>query len=249
VTPRPLRVAIFGATSGIAHAAGREWARDGASFFLVGRHEAKLDGVARDLAVRGASAVRAYVDDLADVRRHGAMVGELLAGGEPLDRALLAWGVLPDQAACEADPMLLAEQFTVNATSVLALADRLAGVLESQRHGSLAVLGSVAGDRGRRSNYAYGAAKAAIDVFMAGLRARLHGNGAAAILVKPGFVRTPMTAHLPASPLVWEPEPVARAIVRAMNGPSRVLYAPFFWRYVMQGIRLLPEPIMQRMRF
>jgi short-subunit dehydrogenase len=113
----------------------------------------------------------------------------------------------------------------------------------------MAVLGSVAGDRGRRSNYAYGAAKAAIDVYMAGLRARLRGSGAAAIVVKPGFVRTPMTAHLPPSPLVWEPEPVARAIVRAMDGPSRVLYAPFFWRYVMQGIRLLPEPIMQRMRF
>jgi len=248
VTPRPLRVAIFGATSGIAHAAGREWARDGAAFFLVGRHEAKLDGVARDLAVRGASAVRAWVGDLTDIRQHESMVNELLAGG-PLDRALLAWGVLPDQAACEADPMLFAQQFTVNATSVLALAARLASVLESQRHGSVAVLGSVAGDRGRRSNYAYGAAKAAIDVFMAGLRARLRGTGAAAILVKPGFVRTPMTAHLPASPLVWEPEPVARAIVRAMDGPSRVLYAPFFWRYVMQGIRLLPEPIMQRVRF
>jgi short-subunit dehydrogenase len=249
MTHAPLRVAIFGANSGIAHAAGREWAREGASFFLVGRHEGKLDAVARDLAVRGASSVRAWVVDLADVRQHAAMVTELMSGGEPLDRALLAWGILPDQAACEAEPSLVAEQFAVNAGSILALAERIAGVLERQRSGAMAVLGSVAGDRGRRSNYAYGAAKAAIDVYMAGLRARLRGSGAAAIVVKPGFVRTPMTAHLPPSPLVWEPEPVARAIVRAMDGPSRVLYAPFFWRYVMQGIRLLPEPIMQRMRF
>ena len=249
MTRAPLRVAIFGATSGIAHAAGREWARDGASLFLAARHEGKLDAVARDLAVRGATSVRAYTCALADASTHRAMVHELMAGGVPLDRALIAWGTLPDQSAVEADPERLAEQFTINATSVLALTDRLVGILERQGHGSVAVIGSVAGDRGRRSNYAYGAAKAAIDVFMAGVRARLRGSGAAAILVKPGFVRTPMTAHLPASPLVWEPDPVARAIVHAMDGGSKVLYTPFFWRYVMRGIRMLPEPVMQRMRF
>jgi decaprenylphospho-beta-D-erythro-pentofuranosid-2-ulose 2-reductase len=249
VTRRPLRVAIFGATSGIAHAAGREWAREGASFFLAARHEGKLDAVARDLAVRGATSVRAYRCELANVSTHRAMVDELMAGGIPLDRALIAWGTLPDQQQVEANPEQLADQFTINATSVLALTGRLVGILERQGHGSVAVLGSVAGDRGRRSNYVYGAAKAAIDVFMAGVRARLRGSGASAILVKPGFVRTPMTAHLPASPLVWEPESVARAIVHAMEGRSRVLYTPFFWRFVMQGIRMLPEPVMQRMRF
>jgi short-subunit dehydrogenase len=249
MSARPLHVAVFGATSGIAHEAARAWARQGASFFLAGRSEEKVGTIADDLRVRGAVSVATCAADLADVATHAAVMERLLADGRPVDRALVAWGTLPDQQVCEQDSNALARQFTVNATSVLALANRLVALLERQGHGSLAVIGSVAGDRGRRSNYAYGAAKAAVDVFMTGVRARLRGTGASAILVKPGFVRTPMTAHLPPSPLFWSAEAVGRRIVQAMEGGSRTVYTPFFWQLIMGGIRALPEPVMQRLRF
>ena len=164
------RILIIGATSAIASACARLWATQGASLFLVGRDAEKLEALADDLSVRGASAVYKYQMDANDIAVHTAMVSAAVTALGAFDIALIAHGTLPDQAACEADAALALCEFTTNGTSVIALLTELANQFEQQRNGAIGVITSVAGDRGRPSNYVYGSAKAAVSVFCEGLR-------------------------------------------------------------------------------
>jgi decaprenylphospho-beta-D-erythro-pentofuranosid-2-ulose 2-reductase len=241
---------IIGATSAIAQAVARGLAPRGVRFVLVGRDASKLSAVADDLRVRGAAQVDfAAVSDLADLGEHGRIVdtARFLLGS--IDLVLIAHGSLPDQKRVERDAPAVIASIELNAIGVISLMTRFANALEEQRRGMIAVIGSVAGDRGRRSNYVYGTAKAAIEAFASGLRARLAGAGVGVLLVKPGFVDTPMTASLRKNVLFASPDAVGTAIVRAIDRRYDVVYVPGFWRWILLAVRLLPESVFKRLKF
>lgn len=240
-------ILVVGATSAIAGACARQWALRGDRLFLVGRDSEKLAGQAADLRVRGAEA-EVFVMDANNLAAHPAMLADAVAWLGSIDIALVAHGTLPDQKACEADPVLAMQEFATNGSSVMALLALLANRVESQRHGALAVITSVAGDRGRPSNYVYGSAKAAVSVFCEGLRARLFKAGCSVTDIRPGFVATPMTQGLPLpARLVATPEAVARRIVAGIDRGADVLYAPSFWWGIMWVIRHIPRAVFKRL--
>jgi short-subunit dehydrogenase len=242
------RVLIIGATSAIAAACARLWAVQGAEFFLVARNNEKLEQTAEDLKVRGAKAVTLHRMDATDFGAHPAMLEKCLVALQQIDIALIAHGTLPDHQACEKDIDLALREFAANGTSVIALMTLLANQLETQRCGTMAVISSVAGDRGRPSNYLYGTAKAAVSTFCEGLRARLFKLGVHVITIKPGFVDTPMTQGLPLpKALVAKPEQVAQRIVAGIERKTAILYVPGFWALIMLIICSIPQPIFKRL--
>jgi decaprenylphospho-beta-D-erythro-pentofuranosid-2-ulose 2-reductase len=243
-----MRVLIVGATSAIAYEVARLYAEDGASLFLVARSDEKLSTIGDDLRVRGAAAVHTWVLDVTQLDRHSEAVSAAVSALGGLDRVLIAHGTLPDQRRCEQNVGETLDAFNVNCTSVISLLTLLANQFEAQRKGCIAVIASVAADRGRQSNYVYGAAKGALDVFLQGLRNRLHPAGVSVVTVKPGFVDTPMTADLPKNFLYADPRRVGRRIHRAMERGTAVVYTPWFWRPIMAAVRSIPEPVFKRLR-
>jgi decaprenylphospho-beta-D-erythro-pentofuranosid-2-ulose 2-reductase len=240
-------ILIIGATGTIAESLAREWAEQREQLYLTGRDEARLLSVAADLRVRGARVEHALLD-ATDFYRHGEVVDAAFAALGRIDIALIAHGSLPDQRRCEADAQEAVAAFELNAVSVISLLTLLASRMELQGSGTLAVIGSVAGDRGRQSNYVYGAAKAAVDVFLQGLRNRLHPCGVRVLTIKPGLVDTRMTAAFRKGPLWASPQLVARGIVKAIERRADIAYVPGFWRLVMLAIRLVPESLFKRMK-
>jgi len=236
-----VRIAVIGATSSIAQAAAAAFAEEHAEFFLVARNAAKLAAVAADLTARGASGVEELVVDLGDLVGHPAIVA---AAGD-VDVVLIAHGSLPDQRAVDRQPQAQIEAFHLNATSAISIAASFANVLESRGAGTLAVIGSVAGDRGRRSNYVYGAAKAAIHAWCDGARPRLKAAGANVLLVKPGWVDTPMTRGMKKNLLFVDACGVGRGIHDAIVARKSVVYLPRFWRWISAVVRLLPERLVK----
>jgi decaprenylphospho-beta-D-erythro-pentofuranosid-2-ulose 2-reductase len=235
-------ILIVGATSAIAIACARQWAAQGARFFLVARNGERLKQVADDLSARGAQLAACHQLDINSLDRHSGMLERCAAELGALDIVLVAPGTLPDQAACQADPTVAVREFNTNVTSVIALLTPIANTLEAQRRGALAVISSVAGDRGRPSNYLYGSAKAALSAFCEGLNARLFKAGVHVLTIKPGFVATPMTAGLPLpGPLVATADKVASDIVRAVEKRKDVRYTPWFWSIIMLIIRSVPR--------
>lgn len=242
------RVLIIGATSAIATACARLWAVQGSEFFLVARNAEKLQQTAADLQGRGAKNVTLHEMDATDSQAHQAMLSSCMAALGQIDIALIAHGTLPDQKACEQDVNTALQELANNGTSVIALLTILANQFEIQRCGTLAVISSVAGDRGRPSNYLYGTAKAAVSTFCEGLRARMFKVGVHVMTIKPGFVDTPMTKGLPLpGPLVAKPEQVAQRIVAGIERKANILYTPGFWALIMLIIRSIPNPIFKRL--
>lgn len=242
------RVLIIGATSAIAGAVARRFADNGAHLFLVARSAERLSAVADDLRVRGAASVDTLQLDVLDFSRHWQVVEAAVGSLGGLDHVLIAHGSLPDQRACERDAALAVREFNTNCVSVISLLTEIAAVMERQRSGSIAVISSVAGDRGRQSNYLYGAAKGALSVFLQGLRNRLYRAGVAVVTIKPGFVDTPMVADVPKNALFADPERVGKRIQEAMEKGAGVVYVPWFWRPIMVAIRSIPEHVFKRMR-
>lgn len=242
------RVLIIGATSAIATACARLWAANGAEFFLVARNAEKLAQTAADLTGRGAKTVSVHQMDATDTAAHPVMLERCMSALGQIDIALIAHGTLPDQKACEQNVEVALAEFANNGTSVIALLTLLANQFETQRCGSLAVISSVAGDRGRPSNYLYGTAKAAVSTFCEGLRARLFKVGVHLVTIKPGFVDTPMTKGLPLpGPLVAKPEQVAERIVKGIENKANTLYTPGFWALIMFIIRCVPQFVFKRL--
>jgi short-subunit dehydrogenase len=242
------RVLVVGATSAIAAETARVYAAYGARLFLTGRHAERLEAVAADLRVRGARAVETAVLDVTDHARRDAVLEAAWAAFGGLDVALLAHGVLPDQARCQAGAAETVEALEVNFVSTAALLTPLANRFEAAGHGCIAVITSVAGDRGRQSNYVYGAAKGGLDRFLEGLRNRLFHAGVAVVTLKPGFVDTPMTAGLRQGPLFVSAARAGRAVHRSIERRRDVAYIPWFWRPIMAIIRALPEAVFKRLR-
>jgi short-subunit dehydrogenase len=242
------RILIVGATSAIAESTARRFAARGDALFLAGRSAERLQAIAADLRVRGAPQVDSMQFDARSIDQLAQLPLAASASLGGLDAALIAHGTLSDQGACQQSVELLREEFDVNAMSAMALCTVLANQFEAQARGVIAVISSVAGDRGRQSNYVYGAAKAAVTAFTSGLRQRLYPKGVRVVTIKPGFVSTPMTAAFKKGALWASPDSVAADIVRAMDGGTAVIYTPWFWRLIMWIIRSVPETIFRRLK-
>lgn len=242
-------IIIIGATSAIAEAVARRYAENGAQLFLVARNNDKLQLIANDLKIRGASAVQTWIMDANDSAAISTMLDAAWNAFNNYDVALIAHGTLPDQARTETDIDYALTQFRTNGDSVIACLTELAMRFELQGKGVIAVISSVAGDRGRASNALYGAAKAAINTYASGLRVRLFKSGVHVLLIKPGFVATPMTAELdlPAR-LTVTADKVATDIQKAINKRKNVLYTPWFWQWIMLIIRTIPEFLFKKMK-
>jgi hypothetical protein len=242
------RVLILGATSAIAERWARLRAEAGDHLLLVARSSEQLVPIAADLKARGAGSVETLSSELASMddqaARFTAMV-ELLGG---LDVVLLAYGDLGDQDRAQTDAEFLRDQLIVNFASAAVWCELAAAELERRGSGVLAVISSVAGDRGRRIGYAYGAAKGGLSRFAEGLAHRFAGTAVRVLCVRPGPVDTPMTAHMEKGGALWTtPERVARDIERAIETRSVLIYTPWFWRYIMLIIRHLPRVIFDKL--
>ena len=242
-------ILILGATSAIAEATARRFAAGGARFYLVGRNAEKLAAIARDLEIRSGRPVQSESLDLDLLDQHPALLDRAAQALGGIDIALLAHGTLPDQVACQQSVAVTLAAIHTNALSVISLATLLANLFEARGQGVLVAIGSVAGDRGRQSNYVYGAAKGMVGLFLQGLRNRLRGKGIQVITVKPGFVDTPMTAAFEKKGLLWaQPDQIAKGIVAAVEHRRDVVYLPWFWRWIMTVIRHIPEGVFKRMK-
>jgi len=242
------RALIIGATSAIAESLAGQLAKAGASLFLAGRSAEKLELIARDLKVRHGVEVEIAAIDFDDFDQHAPLIDRAAERLGGLDLAVICHGSLPDQKACERDWRLTEAEFRVNCLSAISFLGHLANRFEQQRAGCLIAISSVAGDRGRQSNYVYGAAKAGLSAFLQGLRNRLYPAGVRVVTVKPGFVDTPMTAHLKKGLLMASPETVVRDILRAAESGNCELYTPWFWRWIMLVIKVIPERIFVRLK-
>lgn len=246
----PLRnVLIIGATSTIAEHTARQLVAQGANVFCIGRDAEKLTAIIDDLQVRAPEAtIGSKAMDLCDDKAHELLLEEAQAALGNLDGVLIAHGTLPDQKACETSVATTRQEIETNALSVISLLTLLGNDFEHQRSGVIAVISSVAGDRGRQSNYVYGSAKGMITIFLQGLRNRLYKNGTDVVTIKPGFVDTPMTDGLDKSGPLWaKPDTIATGIIKAMRKGRQEVYLPWFWWGIMQIIRHIPEFIFKRL--
>lgn len=241
-----MRIVVLGALSDIAEATCRLYAAEGAHFILAGRDERRLTDVASDLRVRGAGRVEIEALDLAKAAPEG-LIAKWAAQLGGFDLVLLAYGTLGDQRALETDLEAAASLIDTNFRSAALWSIAFANHLEKAKAGTLAVIGSVAGDRGRQSNYLYGATKGGLAILVEGLAHRLAPSGARALLIKPGFVDTAMTAHIPRKGALWaSPPKIAKIIKNAVDGRSTTIYAPSYWRLIMMIVRSLPTGLFHR---
>ncbi len=243
----PMKILILGATSGIAEATCRIWAGQGARLFLVARNADKLGAVAADLKTRGASFVDTAVVDLDDTAQHPALLAHAINSLGGMDVAYLAHGVLGEQPKAELDFTHAAQILHTNLIAPVSLLTWLANYCVQRHAGVLAVISSVAGDRGRKSNYLYGSSKAGLSAYLGGLRNRVDREGVTVLTIKPGPVKTAMTAGMKGSEKFADVNKVAQSIVAAVDKRRDSLYVPFQWQPIMFVIRNIPESIFKKL--
>lgn len=245
--PEPRRILVLGATSGIAEAVCRRWAKRGESLFLVARNEDKLAAVAADMRTRGAAYVDTAVADLDDTAIHAELLAHAINSLAGLDIAFLALGVLGDQPKAERSFPEAARILHTNLVAPVSLLTWLANYCAQRRAGTLVILSSVAGERGRKSNYVYGSSKAGLTVFVDGLRNRIDRDGVRVMTIKPGPVKTAMTAGMKGSEKFADVESVAATLVKAIDRGTDIVYVPGIWRIIMAVIRSIPERIFKKL--
>lgn len=249
----PQKIMVIGATSFIAQAALRQWAKPGATLVLVARDEAKLQAVAQDCSVRGAKVQPFALPDFSNLTPQIAdVIAQVWAEYQGLDGVLIAHGDLPDQAKVQNDPLAIVQQTMVNGTSVAVWLSLLAPRFEAQAGGWMAAISSVAANRGRAKMYVYGAAKALVSHHLSGLRQRLQASGVRVIDFRPGPILTPMTADLGKMPLMTTPEAIAPKLVKSCGhgrvGANGTIYLPGIWFFVMTGLENIPEFMWKKMK-
>ena len=244
------RILVLGAASAIAERWCRLRAAGGDRLVLVGRDSERLESIAADLTARGAAQVVTETSDLVEVAGADSRFDLWVDHLDGVDIVLIAYGVLGDQKAAQTSTETLSGVLAANFTSVVAWCELAARRLENQGSGTLVAISSVAGDRGRRSNYAYGAAKSGVSTYLEGLAHRFSASDVAVVCAKPGFVATPMTAHVDGrGGLLWAtPDHVAADIDAAIRQRRPVVYTPWFWRWIMLIIRHLPRFVFNRMK-
>lgn len=242
-------VLVIGASSAIGRAVARQWADAGSNLLLAGRDLDDIRRTAADLRIRSGRQVQEIGFDALKFDAHEAFWRECLARtGGALDGVIMLHGQLPAQSQAQADVAVAREAIDVNFISAVSVLTLAANDFEARKSGFLCVFSSVAGDRGRQSNYIYGSAKAALSTFLQGLRNRLAPSHVNVLTVKPGFVDTAMTWGLPGMFLVASPEKVAADVHRAVLHKRSEIYTPWFWRYIMLIIKSVPEFVFKRMK-
>jgi len=240
-------VLILGATSAIARATAAAFAARGDAVYLASRDLEALQRIASDIRLRYDVAVHYGVFDAEDLASHEAFLQNVLTEMPNFSGVVLAFGYLGDQIAAR-DFKLGAKVIAANFTGAASILSDCANHFEPLQRGFIIGIASVAGDRGRQSNYVYGAAKGALALYLQGLRNRLYPSGVRVITVKPGFVDTAMTYGLPGLFLVASPQTIGERIVATLGKSADVVYLPWFWRYIMLIIKHVPEPIFKRMK-
>jgi short-subunit dehydrogenase len=243
----PKRILVLGATSGIAEACIHLWANRGDSLFLVARNADRLAAVAADARTRGAAYVGTAVADLDQTAHHPDLLAHAINSLGGLDIAYLALGVLGDQAQAERSFHDAAQIVHTNYTAPVSLLTWLANYCGQRHSGTLAVLSSVAGERGRKSNYIYGSSKAGLTAFVDGLRNRIDREGVRVMTIKPGPVQTSMTAGMKGREKFADVNKVAATIVKAIDRGQDVVYVPGQWRVIMAVIRAIPERVFKKL--
>lgn len=245
---KPKTILILGATSSIAQATARHFACRESHFFLVGRNESKLQAIAADLEQRTQCKAESHAIELDDTSTHADLVEiAVKALGPKIDLTLIAYGTLPDQIKTQEDPQATLDSLKVNFTSPASLLTHLAVHYQEQKSGTIAVITSVAADRGRKTLYTYCSAKAGLSAFTDGLRGRLVSSKVQVLNIKPGVVDTPMTAHLKKGLLASTPTKVAEDIAKAIRKKKDILYTPGRWWWIMFIIRHFPEKIFKKL--
>lgn len=242
------KIAILGATSAIAHETAKLMATEGHCLYLVARKPERLEEIAQDLRVRGASSVDTQALDLNDFQQHETLLKKILNTLAGLDMVFIAHGTLGDQKACEASYAETLQELTTNFLSVVSLLTPIANYFEGRSEGHIAVISSVAGDRARQSNYVYGTAQGAKSLFLQGLRNRLAPRGVIVTTIKPGFIDTPMTASIKKNFLFARADVAGEKIYSAIKNKKDIVYVPGFWRWIMLVVRNIPEKIFKHLK-
>lgn len=240
-------IVVLGATSAIAEHVARLYTKQEHHLLLIARNYDALTVLKNDLQIRGAGKVDILKHDFSDLERTEKLTVEINDAVENIDVLLIAYGTLPDQSECMVNTKKILAEVNLNYLSVVLLLTVLSNNMAEKKSGTIAVISSVAGDRGRKSNYVYGSAKGGLTIFLQGLRNALASKGVNVLTIKPGFVDTPMTTEFNKGILWVKPEKVARDIYKAINNRKDVIYTPWFWRWIMLIIKLIPEKIFKKM--
>lgn len=241
------KIAIFGAASAIAQETAKHFAQKGAELYLLDLSAGRLESVRKDIQARFNNTIHIKEFNANELSSHQQVFDSIISEMNGLDAVLIAWGTLPNQKEIEKDIPKLVSEFTTNGLSIISMASIAANYFESKNSGTLAVISSVAGDRGRQSNYVYGAAKGTISLFLQGLRNRFGKSDIKIITIKPGMVDTPMTADMPKSPLFASPKTIGKGIFEAMANGKEIAYLPGYWRLIMFIIKHIPEFIFKKL--
>lgn len=240
-------VLILGAGSTIAQETARKLAAKNFNLILAARRVEELTPLKCDLEIRYDVNVDVKVFEALDFQRHEGFFQEVVEGAGRLDGVMLMYGAMADQKEAEQDFSISRNMIDVNYTSAVSILNIAANYFEKQKRGFIAAVSSVAGDRGRQSNYLYGSTKAGLSVYMEGLRNRLHQAGIQVLTIKPGMVASKMTyGVVDDSPLLADPEKVAGTITKSISKRRDVIYTPWFWMVIMFVIKRIPETIFKR---
>jgi hypothetical protein len=241
-------IVIVGATSDIARAIIKLYCQKGKyNFFLIARNEKRCQEIANEAIAHG-SQVETFTMNASNIDQVINVANSLLSKRIKIDKLILAHGTLPDNESTYKDIDKVTLELNINLNSIITFITILLPKFEEEKDGTIAVIGSVAGDRGRQSNFIYATAKGALDVYLSGLRNKLFDKGINVLTIKPGFVNTNMTKDIPKNPLFAEPESVAKDIILAIEKEKSIIYTPFFWRYIMLIIKSIPESIFKKLK-
>ncbi len=240
-------IVVFGATSAVAQKLAQIHAEAGNSLILIARNEARLITVAADLLARGSPVVEYLTSDFDIIQDHSSLLEKIEKKSLNISKYYFFYGILPDQKECEASWETTHKALVTNLLSVMSLLTNIANKIEKETNKGIIVVSSVAGDRGRQSNYIYGTSKGALTIFLQGLRNRLHKSNCSVTTIKPGFIDTPMTKYFKKGALWATPEKVAQDIYKAASKRKDEVYTPSFWALIMLVIKNIPETIFKRL--
>ncbi len=240
-------IVVFGATSAVAQKLAQIHAQAGDTLILVARNKGRLNTVASDLLARGSPQVDCLTSDFDIIQDHPSLLKKIEEKSSTISKYYFFYGILPDQKECEASWEITHKALMTNLLSVMSLLTSIANKIEKETNRGLIVISSVAGDRGRQSNYIYGTSKGALTIFLQGLRNRLHKSNCTVTTIKPGFIDTPMTKDFKKGALWATPEKVAQDIYKAASKGKDEVYTPNFWALIMLVIKNIPETIFKRL--
>lgn len=243
------KILVFGASSKLAEETLKHIKGVNVKVMLAGPSQNKIETIKSHLQTLNPEVkYETFIINALDYDQHQNLFQHTISLFNGLDTLIVAHGTLPDNEITRKSQELSIKEFNINCVSVVSLCTIAANYFEAQKKGTIAVISSVAGERGRQSNYIYGAAKAGVSAFLQGLRNRMFEFGVNVITIKPGMVATPMTQHLPSSPLMANPEKVGKEIYKAIKNKKDILYTPSYWKFVMAIIRSIPESIFKKLK-